>query len=173
MSIQVKIAPWVRWLLPGAAALLAVLLAGPVAAQEPKRDLILTYSPGSFLYEVKPGQANLVYLEVRNAGTETITNIKLTADKPEGWTVTFTPGEIASLAGGDFRTVDVSITPDRAAGRGNYPVTFIATANEMRRVMTVSLRVESGTSVWLWAGVVLAAIVVAGFIFIFIRSNRP
>jgi uncharacterized membrane protein len=174
VNIGMKMTHMVRWWLLSAVALLAVLLAVPVTAQaqETKRDLVLIYSPGSYLYEVKPGEDNVAYLEVRNAGTDTITNIRLSADIPENWAVTFAPSEMASLAPGDFQTVDVNIIPDRAAGRGNYQVTFVATANEMRRVMTVSLRVESVTSAWLWVGVAVAAIVIAGFVFIFIRSNR-
>ncbi len=149
-----------------------VLSPGYTAAQEEKGGLSFRLSLGSYYSEVKPGRDNIFFLEVENTGKEAITNIRLDSDKPEGWIIEFTPNVIAYLSPGSLQTVDANIKPASNASKGEYRITFIAEANNLRRVISTMVRVETTTSLWLWIGIIMAAVVVAGFVYVFIRFGR-
>ncbi len=141
-----------------------------VTAQEEKIDLILTLFPRDYGNEVKVGEDNRLFLEVRNNGTKAVTHIRLSSEQPEGWTIEFRPGEIDYLGAGSVQTVDLIVKPDSKAAKGGYTVTLIAEANEIRKVRDIWLTVKS--SFWLWLGAIIGAVVVAGFVFIFMRFGR-
>jgi uncharacterized membrane protein len=144
--------------------LMLILPPGTVLAQEEKIDLVLRLTPGGYYKKVAPGEENILYLEIHNAGNKPITNIRLSSDEPEGWVVKFMPVSIDYLGASSVQTVDVSVKPAGNAAKDEYQVNIIAEANETRRVISTFLRVETATSVWLWVGVAVAALVVAGFI---------
>jgi uncharacterized membrane protein len=166
-----KINSKVCWLFLLIAGLVTILLPRTTLAQEGKIDLTLTLFPGDYNNEVKVGEDNRLFLEIRNNGTKAVTRIRLSSDKPEGWTIEFRPGEIDYLGAGSVQTVDLIIRPDSKATKGGYTVTIIAEANEIRKVESIWLRVESA-SFWPWVGAIVAAIVVAAFIIIYIRFGR-
>ncbi|MDP2729571.1 MAG: NEW3 domain-containing protein [Dehalococcoidales bacterium] len=159
------------WLL---LVLVALFTVSPVAvlAQVERIDLSLNLMPGDYYKEVTPGEEYLFYLEVRNIGNRPITNIRFSADEPEGWVVSFSPASISDLSAGSFQTVDVRITPATSAVRDDYQVYIIAEANELRRVISTTLRVETVNSMWLWIGLVVAVLVVAGFVVVYRRFGR-
>ena len=157
--------------------LIAVLLAclgSPVVllAQEAKVDLSLRLLPEYYYKEVIPGEDNTLFMEVRNNGDKDITNIRFDSDKPEGWIVDFKPGSIDYLGAGSSETIDVKVIPGRDTGRGEYNLTFIAEANETRTATSTMLRVENGSSYWLWVGLGVAALAIVGFIVIFLRFSK-
>lgn len=137
-----------------------------------ERDLVIRYSPGSYLDRVEPGKDNRLYLEVENFGTRAITNIRLSADAPEGWLVELDPTTIASLSPGSIVPIDVNVRPPGGSDRRDNRINFVAEGDGIRRVMTIWVRVENGTSVWMWVGLVLAVAVITGFILIFLRIGR-
>ncbi|MFC1967959.1 NEW3 domain-containing protein [Chloroflexota bacterium] len=156
------------------AAILVTLLGLPglLGAQEDKVDLSLRLLPEYYYREVIPGQDNTLFMEVRNNGNKEITNIKFGSDKPEGWLVEFRPGNINYLGAGSSQGVDVNVIPRHDTGRGEYSLALLAEANETRTATSTMLRVESGSGLWLWVGVGLAALVIAGFVIIFLRFGR-
>ncbi len=161
---------WLFLLLAGLLACLgspAVLL-----AQEAKVDLSLRMLPEYYYEEVIPGEDNTLFMEVRNNGDKEIHNIRFDSEKPEGWIVDFKPGRIGYLGAGSSHTIDVKVIPGRDTGRGEYNLTFIAEANETWTATRTILRVETGSSFWLWVGLGVAALVIAGFIVIFLRFGR-
>ncbi len=163
----------VLWLFLLIAGLLAYLGSPAVLlAQEAKVDLSLRILPGYYYKEVIPGEDNALFMEVRNNGDKEITNIRFDSDKPEGWVVDFEPGSIDYLGAGSSQTIDVKVIPGRDTNRGEYNLTFIAEANETRTATSTMLRVENGSSFWLWIGLGMAAFVIAGFIVIFLRFGK-
>lgn len=134
-------------------------------------ELILALVAGRYSNEVRIGEENRLFLEVRNTGAKPVTGIRLSAAVPEGWTVRFEPASIDNLGAGSVRNVDLIIRPGGAATKGGYNITLIAEANETRRVESLFLTVKS-SSFWLWIGIGIGAIVVAGFVFIFWRFGR-
>lgn len=149
-----------------------VLSHGTVWAQEEKMDLTLRLIPGDYHKKVTPGEENILYLEIHNVGNRPITNVRLSSDEPEGWIVKFKPISVDYLSAGSFQTVDVSIKPPGNATRGEYRIDLIAEASEMRKVSSTFLRVETTSSIWFWVGIAVAAVVVAGFIIIYLRFGR-
>lgn len=161
------------WLSLLAAVLVAFLLSPDwLLAQEDKVELNLRLVPEYYDNEIVPEKGKVIFLEVKNNGTKAITNIRFDAHEPEGWLVDFRPGSIDYLSAGSSQTVNVNIVPSRSTGKGNYTVTLIAEAKETRAATTTFLRVESGSSFWLWVGAGVAALVIAGFLLIFIRFGR-
>ncbi len=160
------------WLLLCVIGLMLILPPGTVLAQEEKIDLTLRLIPGDYYKTVTPGEENILYLEIHNAGNKPITNIRLSSDEPEGWVVKFKPVSVDYLGASSFQTVDVSIKPASNAAKDEYQVNIIAEANETRRVISTFLRVETATLLWLWVGITVAALVVAGFIIIYRRFGR-
>ncbi|MFC1897003.1 NEW3 domain-containing protein [Chloroflexota bacterium] len=161
------------WLLLLIAALI-ILLAPPVAllAQEDKVDLSLMMLPEYYYREVTSGEDNTLFMEIRNNGDKEITDIRFSSDKPEGWIVEFSPASISFLSAGSSQTIDVNVIPGQDTSRGEYNLTFLAEANETRTVTSTTMRIESGSSFWLWVGMGVAALVITGFVIIYLRFGR-
>jgi len=154
------------------AVLMTILvLPQPTLAQERELDLSLALLPGYYYNEVTAGKDNTLFLEVRNIGSQTITNIILSSDEPGGWVIEFSPAEIGNLSPGAFWTVDVNIKPALEASRGEYRITLIAEADDIRRVETTWVTVKTA-SFWPWVGAGIALVVIAIFVFIFLRLGR-
>ena len=64
------------------------------------------------------------------------------------------------------------LRPDKDADKGEYNVTLIADANETRRVTSIFVRVESASLFWVWVGIGIAVLLIAGFVVIFMRFGR-
>ena len=143
-----------------------------VLAQEANIGLTLRLIPGDRYREVTPGEENILYLEIRNTGYKPITDIRLSSDGPEDWVIRFKPMSIDYLGARSFQTVDVNIKPASNAARGRYQVNLIAKTNETRKIISASLRVETVNSLWLWVGVAVAALAVAGFVIVYRRFGR-
>lgn len=146
--------------------------AGQIAAQENKFDLVLSALPGYYYKEITPSEESTLYLEIRNAGNQAITDIRLISDNPEGWNVGLRPGSIDYLGAGSSQTIDVSVTAPAGTMRGEYTLTIIAEASQTRTATSAVLRIESPSSFWLWIGVGLAVVLVAVFVTIFLRLGR-
>ncbi len=159
------------WLFLVTAVLMTVSLLPRPALAQARTDLTLTLLPYGYYLEATAGKDNLFYLEIRNIGTAAITDIRLSSDTPEGWTIDFSPAEIDYLGPKSLQTVDVNIKPPGNAARGEQRVTLIATANEIRKIESLWVTVKAA-SFWLWVGIGIAVVVTAAFIFIFMRFGR-
>jgi uncharacterized membrane protein len=168
MKISRKIY-WIPLLVVG---LMAVLWPCSMLAQAEKTGLTLNIVPDGYYNVITAGQEKTVFLEVWNNGDTELTNIRLSADFPKGWTVEFSPGLIDNLTPGSSQTVDIMLRPDKDADKGEYNVTLIADANETRRVTSIFVRVESASLFWVWVGIGIAALLIVGFVVIFMRFGR-
>jgi uncharacterized membrane protein len=90
----------------------------------------------------------------------------------EGWVTDFKPSTIASLAPGNFQTLEVDVKPAINTADGNYRITIVANSNEVRRVMDMWVNVKSPNNLWLWIGGAILVVVVAGFVLIYLRYGR-
>ncbi len=152
--------------------LTAILSPFSILAQAEKTDLTLRLVSDSYYNRITAGKDKTIFLEIGNAGNKAITNIRLYADLPEGWTIEFRPGLIDYLGPGSFQAVDIILRPAGNAAKGEYTVALIAEANETRRVTSIFVWVESASLLWVWVGAGVAALVIAGFILIFMRFGR-
>ena len=118
------------------------------------------------------GEDNFYTIDVENTGTDAIHDIRLASDKPDGWSIEFTPEEIESLEVGQTQTVDVNIRPADKAIAGAYEIEIRCFGKEAdARSLTVRVNVET-PSVWGWTGVAIILVVVAGLFFIIMRFSR-
>ena len=161
-----------HWLLLLVVALVLMLPPIHVLAQEAQEGLSLRLASGSYYNEVVRGEDNTFYLDVVNNSVKTITGIQFHADGPKDWFIEFRPQSITSISADSYQTIDVIIRPPESTSRGDYNVTFIAEAAQTRAVINIFVRVEQGTSVWMWIGIIIAAVAVAGFVFVFMRFGR-
>jgi uncharacterized membrane protein len=166
----------ISWILLPAIIVAGVLAPCAVLAQlqppQPvKADLTLNIVYDGF-GTITAGQEKTVFLEVGNAGDSALTDIRLSADAPEGWTISFNPDVIDSLAPGSLQTVEVLLTTaDNTAG-GDYNIAIIAKAAETQRVTSIYARVKSSSLLWVGIGAGIGALLIAGFVVIFLRFGR-
>ncbi|MFC2022676.1 NEW3 domain-containing protein [Chloroflexota bacterium] len=161
----------IHWLPVFLVCVMAILSPCRIMAQDEKIDLTLKLLSDSYYNRITAGEDKTLFLEIGNGGNQAITNIQLNADKPESWSIQFRPERIDYLSPGSSQMVDVIITPSTSASKGEYVVTLIAEASEVRRVTSIYVMVESAPF-WVWVGAGVAAVVIAGFIFVFMRFRR-
>ena len=152
--------------------LIALVPHSSVLAQDMKDGLILRDVTGGYNNEVVPGEISTFFIEVENNSNSAANDIRFTCDAPKEWLVEFNPLSIDTLDAGSYQVLEVNITAPRNVQKGNYSVTVIADSSIGRRVTGIYLRVEQGTNLWVWVGCILGVIVIALFIFIFIRFSR-
>jgi uncharacterized membrane protein len=154
------------------AVMLALLLPAHALAQDFKDSLTIRYVTGRYNSELVPGESETVFMEIANTSDDPTSNILFTSDAPEDWAIEFNPQEIEVLSAGSYQTVEISITAPQNVEKGDYSVIVIADSDVGRRVMSIFFRVEKGTSIWVWVGSALGALVIAIFVVIFKRFGR-
>ena len=83
----------------------------------------------------------------------------------------FKPERLETLAPGELKQVEVSITPAEQALVGDYSVGITSDAGRISKA--VELRVTAmASSGWGWIGIGIIVLVVAGLVVLFIRLGR-
>jgi len=108
---------------------------------------------------------------VKNSGSATDTGIKFISFKPENWKVTFTPKKIDSLAPGELKQVEMTITPADQALVGDYSVAVNVNGQKLSKNLEFRVTVKASTA-WGWIGLIIILMVLAGLVFLFIRMGR-
>ncbi len=134
----------------------------------------LSLIPSSQRYNTNAtaGKDNSYSVELLNLSTAPVNKVNFSSTKPEGWTITFEPKELESIAALDSKTVEVNIKPPPETVAGDYIVTLQASGTEtVAQEIQVRVTVETPT-IWGWVGVAIIFIVVVGLIFVFMRFSR-
>ena len=119
---------------------------------------------------LKGKKANLsVY--VKNSGSAQLNNLQFLSFKPENWEVDFSPEKINTLAPGELKQVEVSITPTDQALVGDYSVGLSAESGKISKTIELRVTVNASTA-WGWIGIGIIVFVMAGLVFLFIRLGR-
>ena len=134
-------------------------------------DFIMITESGRLNAQTKAGEDNHIPILLVNTGTAAIEDVTLSATTPEGWSITFDPEKIDSLEPALEREIDVVIKPPKKTVAGDYLITL--KADSERGIENLELRVTVLTStLWGWAGIGIAAGVIAGLIILFRRLGR-
>jgi uncharacterized membrane protein len=120
---------------------------------------------------IKAGEDTHTTVYVRNINTGAVSNLILTAEHPEGWQVSFTPGDLGTLESGLFTEVDVVITPPADVEAGDYPVIVKAIGDEAEESLELRTTVTSTTTL-AGVGIGVGVGVIAGLIIWFRRAGR-
>jgi len=126
---------------------------------------------GRLSAQVTAGEDNHITILLLNTGTGTIENLALSSDNPEGWDITFNPEEIDTLEPGLRREVDVVIKPPKKAIAGDYIATLTSDSEHGSDSLEMRITVLTST-IWGWAGIGIAAGVIAGLVVLFRRLGR-
>jgi uncharacterized membrane protein len=109
---------------------------------------------------------------VRNIGSAVNRNIAVSSFKPENWKVEFKPEKIDTLAPGELKQIEVTITPAAQALVGDYSV-GLSVDGEKSSSKSVEIRVSVKTSsAWGWAGIIIILLVIAGLGGLFLWLGR-
>jgi uncharacterized membrane protein len=135
-------------------------------------NLLLAPAGERYDTKAKAGRDNSFSIEAGNLGTAPIDKINLSANKPEGWTVEFTPDKVDSLNALDTQTVDLNIKPPPETIAGDYVITVRASGVQATsRELNIRVTVETPT-IWGWVGVAIIVVVIVGLVVIFLRFSR-
>lgn len=123
--------------------------------------------------EATAGEENRLTIKVKNTGTSVLKNITFSSSKPDGWSVTFKPEKIDSLAVDGTRDVEVTIKPSGKAISGDYMISLTIYDDSYSARATLDIRTTVLTpTIWGWVGVAIVVIVIAGLVYLFVRLGR-
>jgi uncharacterized membrane protein len=120
---------------------------------------------------VTVGSDTPLNLIVHNDGTAEVTEVRMNATPPNGWTVTFTPETIASIPAGGDVPVTATIHPADNAVAGDYSIAIRATITESTDSLEIRTTVET-SPIWGFVGIALIVAVVIGLFFVFRQYGR-
>jgi len=109
------------------------------------------------------GKEKTLAVEVSNTGTADVTDISLSAYKPSGWQVIFTPDTLENLPAGETREIQAVIQPSSNAITGDYSITVRANAKETSASEQFRITVKTST---LWGIVAILIIAAAGVVLV-------
>lgn len=121
--------------------------------------------------DVTAGQPTQFPVVVFNTGSADLVEVSLDAIPPSGWEVTWDTETIATVAAGDFATVNATITPSGEAIAGDYQVTFRASSDDANASMEVRSTV-SPSAFGGMVGIGLILLTLAALAWVFRRFGR-
>jgi len=123
--------------------------------------------------KAQSGKESCLPLEVINTGTAALNKVSFSSTKPEGWSVTFDPEKIESLAPGDSQEVEVTVKPPEKTIAGDYMITLKFGGDPSSHANDLNIRVAVGTSTrWGLIGVAIVVAIIAGLAVAFARFGR-
>ena len=118
------------------------------------------------------GQASPLTIVLHNDGTEAARGITLAATAPEDWKTSFAPKELAELAAGKSRSVQLTLTPSPRAIAGDYQATVSADSGDGQSA-SENFRITVLTpTLWGMVGIAVIAIALLVVVFSVARFGR-
>jgi uncharacterized membrane protein len=133
--------------------------------------LLLTTPDQVLSTDATAGQGRQFQIVLRNDGSGALSNVTPGASPPTGWTVTFDPASIATIAPGSDQAVTATITPASDAVAGDYNIGMTATATEASASTTIRVTVNTSLS-WAVVGGALIVLVLLGLGWVFAKYGR-
>ena len=120
--------------------------------------LALSTKDGRLSGEAEVGKTSTYTLQLTNDGTAAVDEIEMSGTVPTNWKVEFNPKTLATLAPGEKKDVQVSVTPADKAIAGDYVASFRSTARGESSSADFRITVTTST---LWGMVGIGIIAVA------------
>ena len=133
--------------------------------------LVLTTPDGRLSANASAGGKTDLSLVLQNTGTADITNVKLSASAPTGWTVAFEPDTPVTVPANGETQVTAHLTPSGAAIAGDYVTTFRASSELANTSADMRVTIETSFLGGV-VGLALIALVLAGLWWTFRRYGR-
>lgn len=147
-----------------AEAEITVVLTGTYKLDAGTADGLLSLSA------IRGKEANLSFY-VKNTGSAKQNTVKFLSFKPENWKVAFKPETLETLAPGDLKQVEMTITPAEEALVGDYSVGLAVEGEKAKKNLEFRVTVKASTA-WGLIGVIIILVVVAGLLTTFFRFGR-
>ncbi len=141
-----------------------------------KESFEITTETGQLNTKVTANKDNYFPIIINNNGSAELKKIKFESKirgTPSGWSITFDPDEIESLAVDSEQTVEINIKPPDKTIAGDYEITVSAETDSKHASDSVDLRITVETpTIWGWVGVIIVVLVVIGLAVMFLRLGR-
>jgi uncharacterized membrane protein len=126
---------------------------------------------GMLSLTAQQGKAANLSFYVKNSGSATQKNVRFVSTKPENWEVAFKPESVPALAPADIKQIEVTVIPAEEALVGDYAVSLSVEGEKTTKDMDLRVTVKSSTA-WGWIGLGVIIVVIAGLVFLFVRTGR-
>jgi len=129
-------------------------------------------------HEITVGDSLYITITVENSGTRTLNNIKVTTDKPYEWKETIDPKMIERLDPEESKEVQMALIPPQDVGVGAHEITLQTEAlannqNVETNDKTLRIKIESATSFWGTAGLIILLVgLVVGIVIFGIKISK-
>jgi uncharacterized membrane protein len=117
------------------------------------------------------GKAANLSIYVKNTGSATNHDISFVSFKPENWKVSFKPERIDAIEAGDFKQVEVTITPGEEALVGDYSTALNVKGEKASDDIEFRVTVKASTA-WGWVGIGIIVFVISGLCGLFVYLGR-
>lgn len=121
---------------------------------------------GLLSLEARQGKPANVSFYVKNTGSAANHNIKFMSFKPENWKVEFKPESIDVIDPGQFKQVELTITPNEDALVGDYSISVNVEGEKASKAIEFRTTVKA-SSAWGFIGIGIIVIVIAGLFGLF------
>ena len=121
---------------------------------------------GLLSLEARQGKPANVSFYVKNTGSADNHNIKFMSFKPENWKVEFNPESIDVIEAGEFKQVELTITPYEDALVGDYSISVNIEGEKASKVIEFRTTVKA-SSAWGFIGIGIIILVIAGLFGLF------
>jgi uncharacterized membrane protein len=121
---------------------------------------------GLLSLEARQGKPANVSFYVKNTGSAANQGIKFMSFKPENWKVEFKPESIDIIEAGDFKQVELIITPYEDALVGDYLVGVNVEGEKTSKIIEFRTTVKASAA-WGWIGIGIIVIVIGGLFGLF------
>jgi uncharacterized membrane protein len=130
-----------------------------------------TPPPGTLNAQATAGDTTNVTLTLQNSGSGDLANVALSAQKPDGWDVTFQPDSVDRIPAGASRDVTMAVKPSGKAIPGDYMVRVTASNPQVNEQSAVRVTVGTPTA-WGLVGLGLVVTSLGGVYGVFRRFSR-
>ena len=127
----------------------------------------------NFYLSLPVGGESSYKLTVKNTGTESITNLDVTATKvPSGFTVDIEPAYISSLKPDDEATFTITVTTQPDINAGNYYLDFEVQSDQTESIkFSLQIGVEQQMS-WIYIGGILVLVGIVALFLVYRKFGR-
>ncbi|MDD3625501.1 MAG: NEW3 domain-containing protein [Proteiniphilum sp.] len=131
----------------------------------------LTTPDGRLSEKITAGRRRNIELVVRNSGSTDLTSVRMSAGKPQGWEVTFTPDTIPLIAAGESAQVRARVRAYDKSIPGDYVLNL--TAQTPEATSTASFRMSVKTPLlWGWLGILIILGAIGTVVYLFRKYGR-
>lgn len=131
----------------------------------------LTTPKGLLSTDITAGENKKIELEVKNTGSAELKDVKLSANSPVDWSVTFDPAQIARLNAGESMRVIASVKASSKAIVGDYITRMEAKTPEVNATAEFRISVKASLLAG-WLGVLIIVIALGSVYYLFRKYGR-